>query len=573
MKSMTSRFLLAVTFAAFGASLSGATITVTSAEDNFAEPPAGSLRAAIAAAADGDTIVISESLNGQTIQLQTVPTVHGDASLAIADKSLIIEGPSQGITIDGGWDETNSSDTGTRLFYITGAATTNVFKHIKFYRGHGRVWNSYSGNYQAGAIFTYGAVQLENCEFLRNAHSYNQQKVFIRPGGGAIYAENGVVAYNTSFVSNEVSRADMQYGIIVCTGGESVFSNCVFRSNYCASYGAAITLHSGSLNIYDSKFEDNRTNHSGADIFVLSTAIGSMFIKNTVFRNGYCGDGNGGSICMDGNGHIDRLVLVNCEFSNCSCPGCGGAIRVADGGNTDFVAVNSTFANSAANSWGSAIDIRGKGYLVNCTITGSMDNGKEAANSNGSVLFFKDDNAFLNSVEITNILKPKDESCRSNRGAARYGYGTLNVINSIANEKRVDRTTSLDLENDLIFAEPFVSTNCTSYVGGTMVLYRDFDFPVLEVDPKNLHRSHVVEIARGGLLDGTGYPIKANADYSYIAYSTDNRETWTTLFGEVDGSAVEITSDQRGIPYYRGKTPIGAATYVSDNKGLVILVR
>ena len=97
-------------------------------------------------------------------------------------------------------------------------------------------------------------------------------------------------------------------------------------------------------------------------------------------------------------------------------------------------------------------------------------------------------------------------------------------------------------------------------------------YPPITDNPKNPNQPRVVGIVKGGMLDGTGYPVKANADFSYIAYSADNGATWTDFYGTDDGTAQLITADQRGIAYYKGKTPIGAATF-AQAAGLTILFK
>jgi hypothetical protein len=69
--------------------------TVTNANDSGA----GSLRAAIAASASGDTIDFAPALNGQTIILSS--------GRLVIDKALTISGPGAGsLTISGGHNDT-----------------------------------------------------------------------------------------------------------------------------------------------------------------------------------------------------------------------------------------------------------------------------------------------------------------------------------------------------------------------------------------------------------------------------------------------------------------------------------
>src|SRR5262245_52815120 len=91
------------------------TLTVTNNLDSYYSPPAGSLRAEIAAAQPGDTIVFDQSLKGKTI------TLDYRSELCI-DKSIDIEGlGAKYLAISG-----NTGTWGTRVFEIaaTGSAGT-----------------------------------------------------------------------------------------------------------------------------------------------------------------------------------------------------------------------------------------------------------------------------------------------------------------------------------------------------------------------------------------------------------------------------------------------------------------
>ena len=108
-----------------------ATLTVTSLADDGS---AGTLRAQIAAASDGDTITFDASLAGATI---TLATANGPLEYA---GSLTIEGPaSSPVTIDGGGAAADASGLSykgssrtTYLIHATGTAATTTLRNLVF---------------------------------------------------------------------------------------------------------------------------------------------------------------------------------------------------------------------------------------------------------------------------------------------------------------------------------------------------------------------------------------------------------------------------------------------------------
>ena len=92
--------------------------------------------------------------------------------------------------------------------------------------------------------------------------------------------------------------------------------------------------------------------------------------------------------------------------------------------------------------------------------------------------------------------------------------------------------------------------------------------PLLNGDTR---RSRVVEIARGGPLDGAGYPVKHSADWTAIADSTDKGATWTALRGAVADATILLDRDQRGVAYSLRRTPIGAAAFENPATTLLLV--
>ena len=553
-------------------------LLVTRADDSFA-PVKGMLRYALASARDGDTVTFSPGVG--CVKMLVVNDMKADTSFVI-DKAVTIEG--NGVVVDGGWAGGVKDSTGGRIFMIpTDVSGKVTIRNLTMQNGHGRGWNGGSGwsfsnqYFQGGAMCALSPVRFENCSFVHNAAADETAHAPAMRGGGAIYAESDVEISGCFFNGNEIPAGSTSYGgAILVANGMLTVENAVFDGDFSNSYGGgAITLSNGGLTICGTVFEGVRSSNCGGAIFVLDSSS-PMLIKDSVFRNAYCSSENGGAIYVKNSGKAQCLTLANCEFSNISAGSNGGIVRIED--NAQLRAINCSFVNSSAVNWGSSLDVRYVGCFVNCTFTGAMDLGTQSTAENGGVLLFNSGSCFLNCVEVGNVLHAKSSDFVTNRGIARYKTTSpATYYRCIANGLQVDRATPLDLATDSVFADPFETRKIIQHCGGTQTLHQDFDFPVLAADPKNEYRSRVVVPAKGGLLDGTGYPVKANADYTHVCFSADDGATWTDLYKDAsadDSTLALITSDQRGVAYYKGKPPIGAATYVEDGPaGFSIIIR
>ena len=129
---------------------------------------AGSLRAEIALAHNGDTIVFASSLNGQTITLSS-----GEL---LINKSLTIQGPGAGeltISVD--------PASPSRVFEIARTTSKNVtLSGLTI--SHGSATGSTTGTIQGGGIYNHGALTVSNCTLSDNTASN---------GGGGISNDVG----------------------------------------------------------------------------------------------------------------------------------------------------------------------------------------------------------------------------------------------------------------------------------------------------------------------------------------------------------------------------------------------
>jgi hypothetical protein len=145
-------------------------LTVT----NNLDSGAGSLRAEIAAAHYGDTIVFAPSLDGQTITLTS-----GELLLK---KNLTIAGP--------GADQlTISGNNASRVFEV--ARGTVTLSGLTISNGLAQTGNG-------GGILTYGNLTVSNCTLSFNRVTYAVGDA----GGGAIFNYNGTLTVTSCTVSN-----------------------------------------------------------------------------------------------------------------------------------------------------------------------------------------------------------------------------------------------------------------------------------------------------------------------------------------------------------------------------------
>jgi hypothetical protein len=214
------------------------TLTVTT----YLDGPAGSLRAEIAAAQPGDTIVISPSVN-QTIQVL--------GSELVINKSLTIQGDHNAI----------QAESGTRVFEVDGATTIFNLSGVGIFGGYGYAYSNpeaaslYDG--LGGAILNFGTTTVSSCHLFNNS---TQE-------GGAIYnfgtltlSGGSLVDFNSANAGGGIYNA----GTLTLSGGSLVDSNS-------AKAGGGI-YNAGALAIDNSDVLNNTAlRDAGADIYNIGT--------------------------------------------------------------------------------------------------------------------------------------------------------------------------------------------------------------------------------------------------------------------------------------------------------------
>jgi hypothetical protein len=242
------------------------TLTVTTNADSGP----GSLRAEIAAAQSGDTIVFAPSVAGTTITLTS-----GEL---LINKSLTIQGP-----------ETISGGGMTRVFEVDGAGTNVTLSGLTVTNGNGiDAYYNLATDGQGGGILNYGTLTLSGCTLSNNADPGNQGPNF----GGAIY-NAGTLTVSSCTLSNNQAGLDSEGGGIYNAGSLTVSSSGLYNNS--ADFGGGIFNDvSGTATLTGCTLKDNSTTYgSGGGIFNNAYATATL---TGCSLNGNWAEGYGGGI-------------------------------------------------------------------------------------------------------------------------------------------------------------------------------------------------------------------------------------------------------------------------------------
>lgn len=202
--------------------LEGRAMLSTLSVVNNADSGPGSLRAELAAAQNGDTIVFAPGLNGQTIVLSGGElTIH---------KQVNIEGP-------GANELTISGNSSSRMFEVMGGVGPVTISGLSITNG------SAEKGPDGGAILNLDwTLTISDCDIYGNEAVY----------GGGIYNQ-GNLNLVASTLSQNTAAAPLGEGggIYMQTGAQAVLTNCTLAGNSAGtSAGGSATLGGGILAQY-----------------------------------------------------------------------------------------------------------------------------------------------------------------------------------------------------------------------------------------------------------------------------------------------------------------------------------
>lgn len=272
---MLRRLCVGAFFLAFFALLpaSGSTLTVTNTSDSGP----GSLRAALAAAAPGDTINFSLTspatitlASSLIISTNVTITGPGASSLILSGNNAVgVLYVSQGVTaaVSGLTIQNGSQVEGGGVYNIDGTLTlANV------------TLTNNSAPYYGGGIFNYvGAVNLTNCTVSANSASQY---------GGGIYNYGGTVTVSGSTISGNTSAFDA--GGIYNSGGTLQLTNSTLSGNSAGINGGGIwNSDSGTVTLTSVTFSGNSAPYGGG--------ASNYYYSSVTFKNSILANNTGGN--------------------------------------------------------------------------------------------------------------------------------------------------------------------------------------------------------------------------------------------------------------------------------------
>ena len=328
------------------------TLTVTSTADSGA----GSLRAALALASDGDTIQFDAALNGQTISLTS-------GELAI-NKNITISGPGPGLLAV-------SRSSGTfRIFHVLPGHTDTI---------QGLMISG--GIPPGGGIFNEQAtLTIDNCTVSNNVGSYPG------PASGGGISNSGTLTITSSTISD--NYAPNSAGGISNDGiGMLTITHSTISGN-AAGYGIGGGIsNDGWLTITDSAVSNNRVgrtsvNTSGLGGGISNSSSGTLIISNSTISDNR-NEGGQFNALGGGIGSYGSLTIINSIISHNYAYLSGGGIFTAG---PATITLSTISGNSAANFVGGGISNSGMLTITDSTVSSNETAGFGGGINNGGTL-------------------------------------------------------------------------------------------------------------------------------------------------------------------------------------------
>jgi len=426
-----------------GPASSAVTLTVTTTDDGVAQasdcttPVANScsLRDALAAAADGDTI---------TFSLPATSTITMDATQG----QMVI---SAGVTITGSGRDDLTVDglSATRVFYIPASVTSDVtISGLTITGGN-------SGGAAGGGLYSKGSgnITISNLGFFEN-----QSAGF----GGAFNFNHSADVVIDDVIANNNIAVNGAAGYVLATGTVDA-ANFVATNNGTYTGSTAFLKGAESVTVTGSVFESN-TAYQGAgglDVYGYSdNSVGAITITNSTFSDNV--GLNGGLNVLGWNADV---VIANSTASGntATISGAGMKVRVGGSGTRSALIAQVTVSGNTLNPsgpasgayyGGSGLILYGTAPMNNVSITGSIISG------NAGTGFHDIDVNGYNTPQ--DLVITTDHSIIGTAGTlvplTDGGGNTFNVtdpgLNALANNGGPTKTMSLKATSPAIDAGP-----------------------------------------------------------------------------------------------------------------------
>ncbi len=311
------------------------------------------------------TYLPSSSLNGSvSFTIQSGLSIYGgfdgtETSLAqrdLTNNKTILSGDINGDDIEDDY-ETNRGDNAAHVLYIDSLINTAVILNgLNIVSGHtGDDPDLPEINWRGGGIFSYSAIEIQNCNFSQN---FGRAGACIYLTGSTGGGSNS--SFTNSTFTNNRSTAQSA-GLFINTVSDITITECDFSFNE-TTRGALYPLYCSNVMVNGCTFTNNETLFNtdfGGAVFAWNNISlvfnGCQFIENTA--------GNGAVIYLDGREteiDISEASFTGCVFSgNRALDFGGGAIyswmSTHDISNSSF---GSNFANNGSHIFNGGNDKR-----------------------------------------------------------------------------------------------------------------------------------------------------------------------------------------------------------------------
>ncbi len=367
-----SALLLALASSPVGAT--GTTFTVDTLDDGAPQPTdcttpvpgSCSLRDALYATSDGDTVTFISGLTG---------TIDLDDQLKIGDV-IVIDGPgAASLTIDAGGT--------SRVFYVCSSGAPATISGMTITGGNDRKG---AGVYEesCGGVILREVVISGNVATRYGGGVYANAELWIYDSeisgntaptyGGGVYAGSDLVIANSTIVDNSTTQSGRGGGGVFASG-TTMIEFSTFARNSSAGAGGGLYFHGGGdpLTITNSVFAQNEA-EGGGGAFIESSS--PMVVANSTFTANVAGIYGGGGLEIDGLASLLQVTIVGNRALGSDAFDTGGGVHLTDS---------------------STVTLSGAIISGNTSASGADDIGMGNANSNP--LGIASDNSLLGDVD------------------------------------------------------------------------------------------------------------------------------------------------------------------------------
>jgi CSLREA domain-containing protein len=336
MKIPASEFrtrLLKLILVASGLLVAGHLFATTRTVTSLGDGGAGTLRDAVQA-----------SDNGDTINFSVTGTISLTSGQLLLTKNMTITGPGANLL-----EVTRGSPNDARIFEldsntvtISGLALTNGFVGGGLYNSDG------------GAIILFGAnLTISDCLISDNTAQFQ--------GGAIAVIAGNLTVSNCTFSGNGTSDPNDGIGgaIFYETSGALTITNSTFSGNSCATQGAAI-FNYGTLTVSNSTFSGNSAGTLGGGVY---NNDGTLTLTNCTLSGNSASTG-GGIYSEGSNDGTANVTVSSCTFSNNSASNGGGIYNTGTSGGNAFVTLKNTILFSTNSTPGANLVNVGDGTLI-----------------------------------------------------------------------------------------------------------------------------------------------------------------------------------------------------------------